>query len=147
MDGLTPEARTLVNRASPFQFRSLNNSDRLGTDPAPARQVFWFRLARPLDGADQGLQRVILTYASDMMLLGTGLMPHGLRWFDGRARIASLDHALWIHGPVRMDDWLFYAQDSPWTGEGRGLNLGRIFDGAGRLVASVSQEGSMRLPR
>ena len=78
------------------------------------------------------------------MLLGTALMPHGLRWFDGRARVASLDHALWVHRDVRIDDWLLYDQESPWAGEGRSLNRGHIFDRQGRLVATVAQEGSVR---
>jgi len=141
--GISPEAQALAARASPFQFRSLQPEVRLGTDPAPALQRFWFRAAAPVPG-DQAFQRTVLAYASDMMLLGTGLMPHGLRWFDGKARISSIDHALWIHGDVQMDDWLFYAQESPWSGQGRNLNRGHIFDRGGRMVATVTQEGVMR---
>ena len=141
--GISPEAQALAGRASPFLFRSLEPEVRLGTDPAPALQRYWFRAAAPVMG-DQAFQRTVLAYASDMMLLGTGLMPHGLRWFDSRVRISSIDHALWIHGDVKMDDWLFYAQESPWSGQGRNLNRGHIFDRGGRMVATVTQEGVMR---
>lgn len=144
MPGIAPQALALASRASPFQFRSPRPEQRLGAGRAPAAQQFWFRLAAPLAG-DQAFHRTVLAYGSDMMLLGVGLMPHGLRWFDGQARIASIDHSLWIHGDVAMDDWLFYDQESPWTGQGRSLNRGQIFDRRGRLVASVAQEGSMRL--
>jgi len=143
LPGISPEAQALAGRASPFQFRSLQPEVRLGVAPAPALQQFWFRAASPMEG-DQAFQRTVLAYASDMMLLGTGLMPHGLRWFDGRARISSIDHALWIHADVKIDDWLFYTQESPWSGQGRNLNRGHIFDRAGRMVASVTQEGVMR---
>lgn len=144
MPGVDPKALALVSRASPFQFRSPRPEQRLGTGAAPAAQQFWFRLAAPLAG-DQAFHRTVLAYGSDMMLLGVGLMPHGLRWFDGQARISSIDHSLWLHGDVAMDDWLFYDQESPWTGQGRSLNRGQIFDRHGRLVATVAQEGSMRL--
>jgi len=143
MTAISPEALALVGRASPFQFRSPKPEQRLGSGPAPAQQQFWFRAAAPTPG-DQAFQRVVLAYASDMMLLGVGLMPHGLRWFDNRARISSIDHALWIHGDVQMDEWLFYSQDSPWSGGGRNLNRGHVYDRSGRMVATVTQEGVMR---
>jgi len=140
-----PDAiRAMVARASPIRFRSIDLRARLIPSVRPARQAYWFRLADDLPGDDQALQRIVFAYASDMMLLGTALMPHGRRWFDAEVRKASLDHALWIHRDVRVDDWLLYQQESPWAGEGRGLNRGHIFDRAGRLVATVSQEGSMR---
>ncbi|MBV9510637.1 MAG: thioesterase family protein [Caulobacteraceae bacterium] len=146
MAAIPPEALALVRRASPLQFRSPWPEQRLGTGPAPALQNFWFRTAAPFEG-DQAFHRIVLAYASDVMLLGAGLMPHGMRWFDGQARISSIDHALWIHRDVRMDDWLFYTQESPWSGEGRNFNRGHIFDRAGRLIATVAQEGLMRRPQ
>ena len=139
-------AHSMVGRASPFRFRSLNLEARFTQAAADARQAFWFRLARPIPEADPTVRRVVLAYASDMMLLGVGLMPHGHRWFDGETRIASLDHALWIHADVDWDDWLLYAQEGVWSGNGRALNRGQIFDRRGRLVATVTQEGLM-LPK
>jgi acyl-CoA thioesterase II len=147
MKDLSPAAVAAATRGSPFQFRSVLREARFSLAPAPAQQLYWLRVARPVPEADQAMQRVLLTYASDTLLAGTGLMPHGLRWFEGNARVASLDHALWIHRDVRVDDWLLYQQDSPWGGEGRNLMRGQIFDRQGRLVASVAQEGSMGLAK
>ena len=79
-----------------------------------------------------------------MTLLNTALLVHGLTIFDPKIQVASLDHALWIHGPMRVDEWLLYAQQSPWAGGARALTRGQIFTREGRLVASVSQEGLVR---
>jgi acyl-CoA thioesterase-2 len=82
-----------------------------------------------------------------MRLMATCLLPHGLAFARGDVRGASLDHALWFHEAARVDDWLLYAMDSPWSGHARGLNFGRIFTRDGRLVASVAQEGMFRATR
>ena len=86
----------------------------------------------------------MLAYASDMTLLGTCMLPHGVSWMSGQVQTASLDHALWMHEPFRFDDWLLYATDSPWAGHSRGFNRGSIYARDGRLVASVTQEGLIR---
>ncbi|MBV9994590.1 MAG: thioesterase family protein [Caulobacteraceae bacterium] len=144
LDSLPAAAKALINRASPFRFRSTDLERRYDIADRAAPQEYWLRIAAPLPDPSQAFQRIVFAYASDMMLLGAALVPHGLRWFSGGARIASIDHALWIHGDVRMDDWLLIQHDAPWSGDGRGLNRGRIFDRTGRLVATVMQEGSMR---
>ena len=59
--------------------------------------------------------------------------------------LASLDHALWFHRPFRMDEWLLYVTDSPAAHGARGFSRGSIFTRDGRLVASVAQEGLIRL--
>ena len=59
-------------------------------------------------------------------------------------QVASLDHSLWYHRPLRMDDWLLYAMDSPSASGSRGLSRGQLFNRAGELVASVAQESLMR---
>ncbi|MBL4609095.1 MAG: thioesterase family protein, partial [Pseudomonas sp.] len=46
---------------------------------------------------------------------------------------------------IRTEDWLLYVMDSPWSGASRGLNRGSIFTRDGQLVASVAQEGLIRL--
>ena len=86
----------------------------------------------------------MLAFASDMTLLGTAILPHGLSWARGEVQSASLDHAIWFHEAFRADDWLLYATDSPWSGAGRGFNRGRVFTRDGRLIASVAQEGMIR---
>jgi acyl-CoA thioesterase-2 len=80
-----------------------------------------------------------------MTLLDTALFPHGRTVFDPEMQIASLDHALWYHRPFRIDDWLLFVQESPTAAGGLGLVRGHIFARDGRLVASVVQQGLIRL--
>ena len=110
----------------------------------PPRQQSWFRLCAPI-GDDAAMHRAVLAYASDMALLGTGMLPHGINWMTPTLQSASLDHALWLHEPFRADEWLLYDCDSPWAGHARSFNRGRLFTQDGRLVASVAQEGLMRM--
>jgi acyl-CoA thioesterase-2 len=86
----------------------------------------------------------LMTYASDMTLLDSVLLRHGLSWADGRTTGASLDHAMWFHQPFRADQWLLYAQDSPVAAGARGLARGEVFTRDGQLVVSVVQEGLVR---
>jgi len=81
-----------------------------------------------------------------MSLLDTALLPHGKSIFSS-VKVASLDHAMWFHRPFRADDWLLYAQDSPNLHGSRGFSRGLIFTRDGTLVASVAQEGLVRLRR
>lgn len=108
----------------------------------PIRQV-WFRARGPLPAMPH-VHRELLAYASDYSLLGTALLPHGRTFASPGLQMASIDHALWLHGEIRLDDWLLYDMDSPWAGNGRGLCRGRIFSRDGRLLASSAQEGLIR---
>ena len=87
----------------------------------------------------------MLAYQSDSWLLGTCTLAHGVTWLTPGMMSASLDHAVWLHDDFRVDDWLLYSCDSPWTGHGRGFNRGSIYTRDGRLVASATQEGLIRL--
>ena len=90
------------------------------------------------------LHRCVLAYASDFTLLDTALIAHGKLLFDTDIQLASLDHGLWFHRPVRADDWLLYVQDSPSAHASRGFCRGSVFTREGLLVASVAQEGLVR---
>ncbi len=104
----------------------------------------WFRADGTLPDERQ-LHKYLLGYASDFNLLTTSMQPHGVSVFQKFMQVASLDHSLWFHADLRMDDWLLYAMDSPWSGNGRGFARGSIFNRAGQLVASVAQEGLTRV--
>jgi acyl-CoA thioesterase-2 len=110
----------------------------------PPRQRVWVRSAQPL--SDDPLVHVCgATYASDMFLLSSALPPHGVVIDDPGSQVASLDHAVWFHAPFRADDWLLYEQEGTWAGGARALCRGSLFDRHGTLVASVVQEGLIRL--
>jgi acyl-CoA thioesterase II len=113
------------------------------TTPRPPDSQVWFRAAGTLPD-DPLLHVCVLAYASDMTLLDSVLLPHGIDFSDGTAFIASLDHAMWFHGEFRADEWLLYDQHSPWAGGARGLGTGRIYTHGGRLICSVVQEGLVR---
>ena len=114
-------------------------------DPAlrAAANLVWLRVDGELPD-DPLLHVCLMTYASDMTLLDSVLLAHGLSWVDGRTIGASLDHAMWFHRSFRADRWLLYAQESPVASGGRGLARGQVFTQAGDLVVSVVQEGLIR---
>ena len=116
----------------------------LSPRPLSPRQNIWMRASAGLPD-DAAIHRAVLAYLSDMTLLDTALVAHGRCVFDDDIQGASLDHALWFHRPFRADDWLLYALDSPTTISGRGLARGSLFSRDGRLVASLTQGGLLRL--
>ena len=107
-------------------------------------QRVWIRAGGRLPD-DPAVHRAVLAYLSDMTLLDAALAPHGRTLFGAGLAAASLDHAIWFHRSFRADEWLLYAQDSPSMSGSRGLTRGLIFDRAGVLVATVMQEGLIRV--
>nr|WP_246385870.1 acyl-CoA thioesterase domain-containing protein [Novosphingobium hassiacum] len=108
------------------------------------KQAFWFRLDEsPPATAKAG--QAMLAYLTDIMLLSTTLLPHGVFWTTTPMQEASLDHAVWFHAPPRFDEWMLWDLSTEWTGSARGLARGRIFANDGTLLASVAQEGLIRL--
>lgn len=130
----------------PFDVRHVNVPIYLTADPEPtASMAVWMKTVGPVPDVPL-LHRALLAYASDYTMLEPILRRHGYAWAD-RLPMASLDHSMWFHRPVRVDEWNLYVLGSPSAQGGRGLGIGRIFDAAGRLVASVAQEGMVREPR
>ncbi|AGW41601.1 acyl-CoA thioesterase [Leifsonia xyli subsp. cynodontis DSM 46306] len=110
-----------------------------------AHQAVWFRAVGDLPD-DSALHTAALVYASDYTIMESVLRRHGIAWATPGLKAASLDHAMWWHRPARVDEWLLYTQESPSASGGRGLALGRIYSRDGRLVASVAQEATIRVP-
>jgi acyl-CoA thioesterase-2 len=108
---------------------------------SPARQRNWMRVRGTLPD-DPLIHTALLVYASDRTLLMTASRPHGLAW--GMRMAASLDHAVWIHHPVRLDDWIAYVSESPVAHAARGLIFGALYRRDGTRLASVAQEGLIR---
>lgn len=130
----------------PFDIRHIDSPLYLSNDgPEEPRNAVWMRSLGPLPD-DPALHRAALAYASDYTLLEPILRPHGLSWIRPGMSVASLDHAMWWHRPVRVDEWLLYVQASPSASGARGLSTGQIYDRSGALVASVAQEGMVRVP-
>ncbi len=132
-------------RPRPIDVRYVEDPPRIARDSghrSPRSQV-WMRADGTLPD-DPLLHVCAVTFASDMTLLDSPLLNHGLAWGTGDVMGASLDHAMWFHRPFRADDWWFYDQESPWTGAARGLARGSIYTRDGQLAVSVVQEGLLR---
>lgn len=131
----------------PIDIRYVNDPPwvtRQTGKPAERNQV-WMRADGRLP--DEELLHVcVLTYASDMTLLDSPLARHGVYWELDEVRGASLDHALWFHRPFRADEWFLYDTTSPSASGARGLATGRFFAADGTLIATVVQEGLLRVP-
>jgi acyl-CoA thioesterase-2 len=136
-------------RDSPIDLRSIGPvQGEAERDPSlrTTTDLVWLRVDGELPD-DPLLHVCLMTYISDMTLLDSLLIAHGLSWWDGRTSGASLDHAMWFHRPFRADRWLLYAQDSPVAYGARGLARGEVFTEQGELVVSVVQEGLIRTGR
>lgn len=135
---------------SALEVRYVGDSRTGGVVPEdaarPARAQLWIRVNGRLP--DDPLQHTAaFTYASDMTLLAAALVPHGVHINSGQVIAASLDHAVWFHEPFRADEWWLYDQHSPVAHGGRGMALAQVYAADGRLVATVAQEGLIRVPR
>lgn len=139
-----PKLRRWFNRFGPFEFRPVDGIDPATPEKRPPYQRIWFRLRGSLPD-DPVLHRTLLAYVSDFHLIGTATLPHGISYLHGNLIMASLDHAMWFHRDLRVDEWLLYDCDSPSASGSRGMSRGMIYDRSGRLVASAAQEGMIRV--
>lgn len=135
--------RPAITRKRAFHFRPIDPLDLFSPDERPPQNLYWFKTIEPI-GDDPLIHQALLCYASDHGLLPVSLRPHKLSWIQPNMQVASLDHALWLHRPFRVDEWLLYSTDSPNAYGARGFSRGQIFQQDGTLVASVAQEGLIR---
>jgi acyl-CoA thioesterase II len=137
-------ARWLTQGPRPLDMRFVSpppwSDEFAGASEEPAR--VWMRADGRLPD-DRLLHVCMLTYVSDLTLLGSVLVRHDRA--EGPVQMASLDHAMWFHRPFRADEWLLYTCYSPFAGGGRGLATGRFTQADGTLVATTVQEGLVRV--
>ena len=144
MQNVPQKMRRYLKRKRPIEMKPVESVDLLTRAPREPRRHLWIRTVDDLpDDAD--LHRNLLAYISDYQLVGTTILPHGIRWEQDNVQMASLDHAMWFHRPFRADRWLLYCMESPNASGSRGLATGRFFDENGKLVASTAQEGLIRI--
>ena len=143
-DRIPEGLRSVLTQERPIDFRPVDPTDPMrGTKGEPIRRA-WFRAIGRLP--DQpSIHQAVLAYASDYGLLVTALQPHGIPYRSPGLQLASLDHSVWLHRPFRADEWLLYSTDSPVTWGARGFVRGTIHSRSGELVASVAQEGLIRV--
>ncbi len=142
---LLPEKiRDAFCRERPIEIRPINPVNPFAPQMQEPLRYHWMRAQSRLPD-DRLLHQSVLAFASDFALMGTAMLPHGVSFMQPNIQAASLDHAMWFHKDFRVDEWLLYQMDSPRAAGGRGTNRGSIFSQDGTLVASVAQEGLMRL--
>jgi acyl-CoA thioesterase-2 len=129
-----------------FDIRHIDKPLYLSADgDRVAESAVWMKAVGTLPD-DPNLHRAAIAYASDHTILEPVLRGHGIAWVTPGLKVASLDHAMWWHRDGRADEWLLYIQESPNAIGGRGLSFGRVYDRAGNLLASIAQEGMIRVP-
>lgn len=140
---LPPWWRDRLLGEQPIEIRPVTVLDPFRPTPQPPSRMAWLRANGTLPDTP-ALHNWLLAYASDHLFIGTALMPHGVSFLTPGMQVASLDHVMWFHRPLRVDQWLLHVMDSPAAHGGRGLARGRIYTQAGVLVASTAQEGLIR---
>ena len=140
---LPAEQRAPLTRPRPFEMRWVDPINPLEPRKRAPRQQIWIRARGRLPDGPLYHQCTV-AYVSDMTLIDTAVLPHGIAWTDDCHQMASLDHAMWFHRPFRADDWLLYDQHSPNAFGARGFTMGHLYTRAGELVVTVIQEGLVR---
>jgi acyl-CoA thioesterase II len=141
---LPERVRRVLETPRPFEFRAIVPHAAKPTSGHPPSRQVWFKAVAAVP-EDQTLQRCLLAYVSDFHLLETATLPHGISHLSGKAQVASIDHAMWFHRSLRVDDWLLYDVESPSASGARGFARANVFARDGTLVASTAQEGLVRL--
>ena len=145
-DSLPENIQKILAIKRPIEFRPVEFHNPFEQEKYEPLRNVWLKSYGDI-GEDRRQHSLVLAYASDYNLLTTALLPHGKALDTRTIQLASLDHAMWFHRPLRADEWLLYHIDSPSASGGRGFTRGSIFNAAGELVASVVQEGLMRRKR
>ncbi|MBI3567971.1 MAG: acyl-CoA thioesterase II [Gemmatimonadetes bacterium] len=138
------QLRPVLTQDRPIDWRPVMPLDQFKPDRRDPVRHTWFRVLGRLPD-DPWIHQAVLAYASDYGLLPTALQPHGVPFRAPGMQIASLDHSVWLHRAFRTDEWLLYSMDSPVAAGARGFVRGSIYTRDGQLVASVAQEGLLRM--
>jgi acyl-CoA thioesterase-2 len=138
--------RKVMLQDRPIDWRPVDPLDPFEPEPRPPVRHMWLRAIGKIPD-DLTSQQAVLAYASDYGILATALAPHGLSVRTPGMQAASLDHAIWFHRPFRVDQWLLHSMESPAAAGARGFARGSIYTRDGALVASVAQEGLIRMRR
>ena len=141
---LPPVALAVVDQARAVEMRPVDPQHLLHPEITPPYALTWLRAPSNLPD-DPLIHQALLAYASDFSILGVAMRPHGLNFMQPKVQSVSLDHAMWFHRDFRFDEWLLYETESPSAAGARGFSRGSVFTRDGLLVASVAQEGLIRV--
>ncbi len=144
LERMPDRLKRFFEQPRPFVFRMVQPPDYRHPQPQPPLRQIWFRAVGAVPDGEM-LHRRLLAYVSDFFLLDTATLPHGTSFTQPTVVLASIDHAMWFHRPLRVDEWLLYAIQSPSASGARGFTTASIFSQDGKLLASAAQEGLVRV--
>jgi acyl-CoA thioesterase II len=144
LDSLSEKARQALFSERPFEFRLVEPANRSHPSDSLPVQNFWLRTVDKLPD-DDALHRCVLAYLSDFYLLTAAILPHAQMVERGRNFVATIDHAMWFHRPLRVDEWFLCSNFSPSASGSRGFARGSVYTRDGVLAASTAQEGLVRV--
>jgi acyl-CoA thioesterase-2 len=124
------------------ELRTPNPEKWMAPGNQEPRFGFWFRFRNV--GDDPIIHRTMLSFMSDRGLIAVGLLPHNVAMKGKKVMMASLDHAMWFHGDMDLNKWIYYDIESPWAGNARCVAHGKFYSEDGALIASTAQEGLIR---
>ena len=140
---LPPKIKSSALAPRAIELRPVNPNNPFAPIKCAAERSVWYRATDTIPD-NPTIHQYLLAYASDFSFLTTALQPHGLSWLSPGIRMMSLDHSMWFHRPVRMDEWVLHVMESPSAAGARGFVRGQLFTQSGALIASTAQEGLIR---
>ena len=146
VEQLPARIKRMLTRRRPFEVRPVEIPHFLTNQTGEPIKHSWIRANGKVPN-HEGLHQALLAYVSDYDLLTTAILPHGTNLMQNRFQMASLDHAMWFHKPMMIDQWMLFAYESTRSSGSRGFARAEIFAQDGTLIASTSQEGLMRVRR
>ena len=127
----------------PVQILVENGLEMTASTPRKPELRAWLRARGPMPD-DPARHAAVLAYVSDLLITVVGAYPFDFRLMSPGVSSASLDHAMWFHEPIRIDDWIYVVHDSPVFKGSRVMGRALFYARDGRLVASAVQEGLVR---
>lgn len=143
-DKIPEHARQWYEGDRAFEERPIKYKDPVNPEKSDPYFAVWFKANGTLNN-DKHLHQGLFAYVSDMCLLDTCILPHGISWMQGNFQSASLDHSIWFHRDFRVDEWMLFVCDSPIAFGARGFNRATVYRENGDVIASVTQEGLIRV--
>lgn len=137
-----------LGKTAAFDVRHVEKELYTSSDPSCApHQHLWMRPRSPIgDDAAQSIHRALLAYVIDQIMFEPAMRVLGLSWMTPGMSAASLDHAMWFHRDVDMNEWLLYESSALNVNNSRTLTHTRVWTRQGELVAEATQQGMLRLP-
>lgn len=147
LDNMDHPITKFMGPTIPFDIRHVQGAIYETPDPKRrSRQQVWMRpLEQFSSSVPQTFHRAFTAFMVDQLMLEAAVRERGLSWSTSGVSLASLDHAMWFHQHVNVNDWLLFDCSVTDIGGERAKGDVTIFDTSSKLVASASQEGMLRI--